>query len=78
MTDCVMCTECNQPMESVELNNVPTQDIKDFIDIAGTELSDNWYWCPKCDLFIQESPPKTLSSDIKRLARFLDSFPSNL
>ena len=78
MTECVKCTYCNQPMKSVELHDVPTQDIKDFTDIPGNELGDNWYWCPKCDLFKQETPPITLSPDIKRLAKLLESFPSNM
>jgi hypothetical protein len=74
----VICANCNQPMEPVELHNVPTPEIKDFIDIPGNELSDNWYWCPKCDLFKQETPPIKFSPDIKRLTKLLESFPSNL
>jgi hypothetical protein len=73
----VKCTECNQPMESVELHDVPGDDIRNFIDIPGNRLDDNWYWCPKCDTYKQETPPIRLSPDIKRITQLLDSISNN-
>ena len=73
----VKCDDCNQPMESVELHDVPGEEIRNFLDIPENKLDDNWYWCPKCDFYKQETPPIKLSADITRLAKMLETFPSN-
>ena len=74
----IKCPDCHQPMEMVELQNVPGDEIRNFIDIPGNKLDDNWYWCPKCDFYKQETPPIKLSADITKLAKLLEAFPSNL
>ena len=70
----ITCSDCHQPMEMVELRNVPGEEIRDFIDIPGNKLEDNWYWCPICDLFKQETAPIKLSPDIKRLTKLLEAY----
>ena len=73
----IKCSDCNQPMEMVELHNVPGDEIRNFIDIPENKLDDNWYWCPKCDTYKQETPPIKLSPDIAQLTRLLEAFSNN-
>ena len=70
----VICPDCNQPMEMIELRKVPGDEIRNFLDDPGNELEDNWYWCPKCDFYKQETIPVTSSPDIKRLTKLLEFY----
>ena len=73
----VVCDNCNHPMEMMELHNVPGEEIRNFLDIPGNKLVDNWYWCPKCDFFKQESIPIKFSPDIARLTQLLEAYSNN-
>ena len=73
----IRCTDCHQPMELVELHNVPGDEIRNFIDIPGNKLVDNWYWCQKCDLYKQDTVPIKVFPDIKRLTKLLEAYSNN-
>ena len=73
----VKCDDCHQPMEMAELHDVPGEEIINFIDIPGNKLEDNWYWCPKCDFYKQETAPIKLPPDIKRITELLEAFSNN-
>jgi hypothetical protein len=73
-----LCSNCNQPMKPVELDHVPAEDIKDFLDIDGNKLMINWYWCSKCDSYDQCSLPETrLSPEAEQQMQVINDFLSS-
>ena len=69
----IVCSNCKQSMLPVELQQVPTDDIKDFVSKPGNKLDDNWYWCPNCDSYEQYKTPRRLSPESERLLETLES-----
>lgn len=72
--DIVVCPNCNQPMDPIDLSQVPAEDIINFVSSDGNKLEENWYWCPKCDCYEQQSaPPRKLSAEEMRIKENLQS-----
>jgi hypothetical protein len=69
----IVCSNCNQAMLPVDLQQVPAEDIKDFVSKAGNKLDDNWYWCSYCDTYEQYSTHERLSPESERLIETLES-----
>ena len=53
----VVCSNCHQLMDPVELHDVSAEDLKDFLSVDGNKLEENWYWCSGCDSFEQRPIP---------------------
>ena len=73
----MICSNCNQPMDPVELHDVPADNIKDFVDVPGNKLDDNWYWCSNCDSYEQFKTTEKSSPEIERVLQTLSSFVSD-
>jgi hypothetical protein len=69
----IVCSNCNQVMLPVDLQQVPAGDIKDFVSKPGNKLDDNWYWCSNCDMYEQYTTHERLSPESERLVETLES-----
>ncbi len=73
----IVCSICNQSMLPVDLEQVPAENIKDFVSNPGNKLVDNWFWCSECDSYELCSTPIGLSPETERLEQELKSFMSD-
>lgn len=72
----MLCPNCDQEMQPVELHKVPVDNLKEFLSVEGNKLNDNWYWCPFCDSYDQDETPRILTPDEERLAKLIECYPS--
>ena len=72
----VLCSNCNQSMLPVDLQQVPGENLRDFIGVPGNKLEDNWLWCSECDSYEQSKTPAKLSPEIERLKETLEYYSS--
>ncbi len=60
-------------MDPVNLDQVPADDIKEFVSHPGNKLADAWFWCPECGSFEQHTEPVKPSPEADNLTAMVES-----